>query len=277
VRIAISKEIIRAFYDSEVQYEWERLERHPIEWILTTHELEKTIKPGESVLDLGGGPGRYTLHFARMGCQVTLVDLSDGCVGWAKARAEEEGLAINTIQGDALDADMLLSGQSFDHVLMMGPLYHLLLEEDRKKAVENALVLTKPGGRLYLSFLLMFSGVIYYMSNCPEMILGEAETPFLNAVMGGYSYGGPAFTEAFFVDQNEILPFMNPFGLEDQHLFGQEGILGQFENQWLLQPDNVKKAFLDLAIPLLERPEYLSYAEHAMLHGRKPQQKDNPR
>ena len=270
----MSKETIRAFYDEQVEYEWERMDRHPIEWILTTHELEKTIKPGDSILDLGGGPGRYALHFARMGCKVMLVDLSDGCVAWAMAKAEQEGLEIKFMQGDALEADRQLVGQSFDHVLMMGPLYHLLLEEDRKRAVQNAIVLTRPGGRVYLSFLLMFSGVIYYMSNNPEMILGEAETPFLDAVKGGYSYGGPAFTEAFFIDQKEILPFMAPFGLEDQHLFGQEGILGQFENQWLLQNEAVRKAFIDLAIPLLERPEYLSYAEHAMLHGRKPQKLD---
>lgn len=270
----MGQEIIRAFYDGDVQYEWERLERRPVEWLLTIHELEKTIKPGDSVLDLGGGPGRYALHFARMGCKVTLVDLSEGCVNWAKAKAEEQGLKLELMQGDALEVDKLLAGRSFDHVLMMGPLYHLLLEADRKKAVQNALALTKPGGRVYLSFLLMFSGVIYYMSSNPEMILGEAEIPFLNAVKGRYSYGGPAFTEAYFIDQNEILPFVAPFGLEDQHLFGQEGILGQFENQWLLQPDAVQKAFLDLAYPLLERPEYLSYAEHAMLHGRKPIKKD---
>lgn len=270
----MSKETIRAFYDEQAQYEWERLDRHPIEWILTTHELEKTIKPGDSVLDLGGGPGRYALHFARMGCKVTLVDLSEACVNWAKTRAEEESLDIQFLQGDALEVDRLLAGRSFDHVLMMGPLYHLLLEEERKRAVQNALALTRPGGRLYLSFLLTFSGVIYYMSSCPEMILGEAETPFLDAVKGGDSYGGPAFTEAFFIDQNEILPFMAPFKLEDQHLFGQEGILGQFENEWLLQPEAVRKAFLDLALPLLERPEYLSYSEHAMLHGMKPKGND---
>lgn len=83
------------------------LERHPIEWILTTQELEKTIKPGNSVLDLGGGTGRYTLHFARMGCKVTLMDLSTGCLGWAKARVEEEGLEIKVMQGDALEAQSL--------------------------------------------------------------------------------------------------------------------------------------------------------------------------
>lgn len=147
----MGKETIRAFYDEQVQYEWERLERHPIEWILTTHELEKTIKPGDSVLDLGGGPGRYALHFARLGCKVTLIDLSEGCVTWAKAKAEE-GLNLLVMQGDALEADALLAGQSFDHVLMMGPLYHLLLETDRRRAVKNALDLTKPGGRVYLSF-----------------------------------------------------------------------------------------------------------------------------
>ncbi|MEA4811220.1 MAG: methyltransferase domain-containing protein [Anaerolineaceae bacterium] len=266
----MGKEEIRAFYNHDVQKEWDRLERHPIEWILTTKVLDGIIQAGESVLDLGGGPGRYSLHYAAKGCPVTLVDLSEGNINLAKEKAMEADLEIEAMQGDALQAPSLLAGQQFDHVLVMGPLYHLLNEEDRKTVVRNTLALTKPGGRVYFSFLLMFSGVVYYMSELPEMITGSEETPFLNAVKRGNSYGGMAFTEAFFIDQNEILPFMEPFALQDQHLFGQEGILAQFERQWKLQTPEVQQAFIDLAVPLLERPEFLSYSCHAMLHGKKP-------
>lgn len=48
---------------------WERLEKHPFEFRLTSWMLEKHIKPGDRVLDVGGGPGRYAIHFAKMGCE----------------------------------------------------------------------------------------------------------------------------------------------------------------------------------------------------------------
>ena len=62
---------------------------------------------------------------------------------------------------------------------------------------------------------------------------------------------------------------MAQFQLNDQHIFGQEGILAQFQPVWLQQTDEVKQAWLNMAFKLLERPEYLSYSEHVMVHGQK--------
>lgn len=70
-------EIVKKFYDETVDYEWERLERHKVEFELTKRYLNRYIKPGDKVLDLGGGPGRYSLYLAELGCAVTLADLSE--------------------------------------------------------------------------------------------------------------------------------------------------------------------------------------------------------
>ena len=40
--------------------------------------MDKYIRPGDRILDIGGGPGRYAIRFAQRGCAVTLVDLSPG-------------------------------------------------------------------------------------------------------------------------------------------------------------------------------------------------------
>lgn len=66
--------IIQEHYDSDVQYEWDRLERHPFEFAITTKMMDRYIKPGDRILDIGGGPGRYSLYYAQKGCDVTLVD-----------------------------------------------------------------------------------------------------------------------------------------------------------------------------------------------------------
>ena len=48
---------VRDFYDNAPQTEWDRLERQPFEFELTTYMMDKYIRPGDSVLDIGGGPG----------------------------------------------------------------------------------------------------------------------------------------------------------------------------------------------------------------------------
>lgn len=261
---------IREFYDQNVCLEWERLDRHPIEFLLTKRVLDQYIHPAQSVLDLGGGPGRYSLYLCERGCQVTLMDLSPANVEFALSKAATANLSLEGLTGDALDALSLLPERQFDHVLLMGPLYHLLEESDRQRAVSNALDLLKPGGRLYVSFLLIFSGMIYYMKNAPQGILDESDRVFFEAVINDQSYGGAAFTQAYFIRQADVLPFMSQFALEDQHIFGQEGILAQFENTWLQQSPEVQQGWLDMAYQLLERPEFLSYSEHVMVHGLKP-------
>lgn len=262
--------IIKHFYDNNVEYEWTRFDRRPIEFLVTKHVIDQYIQAGESVLDLGGGPGRYSLHYAQKGCKVTLMDLSDGNVDFAMAKASEQGLELEGLTGNALDANNHLKNRQFDHVLLMGPLYHLLEEVDRVKAVQTALKLLKPGGRLYVSFLLMFSGMIYYMTQIPEGILDQSDKPFFDAVIHDESYGGAAFTQAYFTRQGDILPFMAKFNLEDQHIFGQESILAQFQPTWMQQLDEIKQGWLKMAYHLCERPEFLSYSEHVMVHGRKP-------
>ena len=85
-------ETVRRFYDQGAEQEWLRLEGHPFEFILTTWMMDKYIRPGDTILDIGGGPGRYSIHYAKKGCAVTLADLSPGNVDFALGKAEKEGV-----------------------------------------------------------------------------------------------------------------------------------------------------------------------------------------
>lgn len=264
-------EVVRNFYDENVQYEWERLDRNPFEFALTTAMMERHIRPGDRVLDIGGGPGRYSLYFAGRGCDVTLLDLSENNVRFARQKAAEQGLRLTALAGDAREADKLAGGP-FDHVFLMGPLYHLLEEAERIRAVEAALACLKPGGNLYASFILLFSGMIYMMRQAPEHIVEEMEVKYNNyidCVVRDDSYGGASFTEAFFIRLGDVLPFMARFPLSTLHLFGQEGILAPCERNILAQPKEIVDRWVNVALQLCEREELLSFAEHVMYIGRK--------
>ncbi|MDR0325709.1 MAG: class I SAM-dependent methyltransferase [Oscillospiraceae bacterium] len=260
---------VRDFYNQNPETEYNRIAGRP-EFMLTCRYIDRYIQLGDTVLDIGGGPGRYALYLAQKGCDVTLIDLSEENAAFAASRARDEKLPLKAMQGDAREADKLLGGL-FDHVLLMGPLYHLLEEADRIKAVSAALRLLKPGGLLFTSFISMGGGLVYLLREMPELVIHPDEERFLIPLIEGKSYGGAAFTQAFFISQNEVLPFMARFPLEKLHLFGQESILAPNEHNVMKQPPEVIAAWLDLAEKMCEREEYLSWSEHLMYIGRKTQ------
>lgn len=267
-------EAVRKFYDQGAEQEWLRLEtRHPFEFILTAWMMDKYIRPGESILDIGGGPGRYSIHYAKKGCAVTLADLSEGNVAFAKKKAEEENVPLTAHAKNCLELEELGLGQ-FDHVFLMGPLYHLLEEEERINAVDIALKHLKPGGKLYVSFILLFGGVIYDMQNGGNVVRDYQNPgfrPAFDGVVTGEDFRNTAgFTHAYMWHWRNILPFMERFGLEKLHFFGQEGIMSPIEPQVLERDRAEFDRWAELAKQYLEVPELLAFSEHAMYIGRKP-------
>ena len=260
-------EIIRSYYDSCEEIEWGRIDNRP-EFLLTCRFINRYVKPGDRILDIGGGPGRYSLWLAAKGCDVTLLDLSPENVRFAKENAVSQGLQISTIVGNALTAAESVEGQ-FDHVLLMGPLYHLLEESDRVQSMYSALKLLKPQGTLFVSFINMFAGMIYAMKIAPEIIIDQNESEFYRTVLEDTSFAGQAFTQAFFINQKEVLPFMEQFPLEKLHFFGQESILSPCESNIMMQPQEIVEAWLDMSEKLAEREDLLSWSEHLMYIGRK--------
>lgn len=263
--------IIQDYYDSEVQEEWNRIVGRP-EFLLTCRMLNRYIQNGDTVLDIGGGPGRYSIYLSEKGCRVTLLDLSAENTKFAAAKAMEQNVLLQTVTGDAREADNLTQGL-FDHVLLMGPMYHLLEENSRTDAVKAALNCLKPGGTLFVSFINMTAGIIYGMKIAPEMIASTLpdDITYLNHFITQKSFAGDAFTKAFFISQQEILPFMSKFPLEKLHLFGQEGITSPCEHNLMSQPAEIVDLWLDFCERIWEREDLLSWSEHLMYVGRKVQ------
>ena len=266
---------VKEYYDGNPQAEWDRLEEHPFEFIFTTHMIDPYIREGDRILDIGGGPGRYSVYYAKKKCDVTLIDLSDGNIALAGQKSIEYDVSFRRICANCLDLDSMDLG-TFDHVFLMGPLYHLTDKNDRIRAVELALKRLKPGGILYCSFILDFSGIIYCLKSgpgcLPVVLTDPTQKQLIESVVSGTEYTGPAFTSACFVNQKQIEPFMKPFGLEKLHLFGQEGILALNENQVKEFPPEEYELWIEIAKRFLELPEYMAFSEHAMYIGRKPKQ-----
>ncbi|MDQ8738456.1 class I SAM-dependent methyltransferase [Paenibacillus sp. LHD-38] len=266
--MADSVEIVKKFYDETVHYEWDRLDRHKVEYELSKRYMNRYIKPNDSVLDLGGGPGKYSLYLSELGCDVTLADLSQNNVDFAMNKAQEFELPLNSICIDSRDLSAFEDGH-FDHVLCMGPMYHLKEENDRVKTINECLKKLKPNGTLFVAFVSSFSFVWDYLISNPGMILTDERKSELNIILDDVNFSGHGFTDNFFIRPKDVLPFFEKFELEKLHLVNCESFLYLREPELLKQSPEVITAWLDLAEQVCEREDLMSLAEHFMYIGRK--------
>ena len=261
---------IREHYNADPLKEWDRLQkRTPYEKYITTRMMDRYIKPGDTILDIGGGPGHYSVHYAKQGHAVTLLDLSDGNVRFAKKKARQYGVKISAMQGNALDLSRFADA-SFDTVFLMGPLYHLMNEESRLQAIREAMRVLKPGGYLFSSFILMFGGVIYGLRELQETILWPEEQPYFEVAANDEGLAFRAFTFAHMTtvrDAKQLLASVS--GLETVTVFGQESILAPYKNVLNRSPKKIRQAWYDYALRFCEKEDYLTHSEHLMIVSRK--------
>ncbi|MCL1822973.1 MAG: methyltransferase domain-containing protein [Oscillospiraceae bacterium] len=265
--------IVKAHYDADPQKEWDRLaggKYGKFEFRIAAHFMDKYIKPGDSVLDIGGGTGRYSIWLAQKGCDVALFDLSEQSIEFAEKKAKEYNVGLKTFAGDAryISANPKLA-KKYDHVLVMGPLYHLINENDRIAVLKGAISHLKKGGTLFVSFISLIGGYVYMARECPELITLPAEQVPVNAFINGQSFGGDGFTRAFFAYPDYILPFMEQFPLKKLHFFAQEGISAPFAQHYAKLSQEAVEEWYRISLAVCEKPEFFSYAEHLMYIGEK--------
>ncbi|WP_170308096.1 class I SAM-dependent methyltransferase [Paenibacillus dakarensis] len=261
-------ENVRQFYDQTVNYEWDRLERHKVEFELTKRYIKRYLKPNDRVLDLGGGPGRYSLFLSELGCDVTLADLSHNNVTYAMNKAQKLGLPLEGLIVDSRDLSSI-GDEQYDHVLCMGPMYHLLNEKDRIKTVKECLKKLKQNGTYFVAFVSSYSFVWDYLIQNPALILDKKRKSDLEFMINDQNFAGHGWSDNYFIRPHDILPFFEKFELEKLHLINCESFLYMREAELLNQPLDVVSAWLDLAEQVCEREDFLSLAEHLMYIGRK--------
>ena len=124
-----------------------------IEFITAMKYIKDYLKDGNKILDVGAGTGRYSLELQRDGYDVTAVELVKHNLRYI----EKKG--IKCYQGNAIDLSRF-EDNSFDMVLLFGPMYHLLTMEEKVKALEEAKRVSKK--YIFISYCMNEFAVIYH-------------------------------------------------------------------------------------------------------------------
>lgn len=105
------------------------------------------IKPGETILDAGCGPGVHSIRAAKAGVKVCAIDISEAMLKHAQQRVKDVGLSdsIEFHQKDLTKLDF--PDAHFDYVFSWGVIIHI---PDAEKALDELARIIKPGGKLAL-------------------------------------------------------------------------------------------------------------------------------
>lgn len=121
-----------------------------VEYLTTMRYIQKYIKPGMQILDVGAGTGRYSIALAKLGCKIEAVELIPHNIDVFKQKITTED-TITIRQGDAKDLSCFADDE-FDITLLLGPMYHLYTVDEQKQALSEALRVTKKGGLLFTAY-----------------------------------------------------------------------------------------------------------------------------
>ena len=100
-----------------------------VEFLTTIRYIEKYLRPGMRILEIGAATGRYSHYFARQGYHVDSVELiAHNIEIFKKNTYPEEKITIT--QGNAKDLSMF-DDNTYDITLLLGPMYHLFTEKEK--------------------------------------------------------------------------------------------------------------------------------------------------
>jgi S-adenosylmethionine-dependent methyltransferase len=257
-------------YDSSPEREWDRLgKKNPIEFAITMLALQEyLLAPPANILDIGGGPGRYAVALTQQGYSVTLLDLSRGNLEFARAKADEAAVQLTGyVHGNALSLSQF-ADESYDTVLLLGPLYHLLKAEERERAIKEAKRVLKIGGYLFSAFLTRSSYIRFMAKEHPSLILDDRRKLIMET--GLYkpaSEGG--FIDAYFAHHHEVKPLMEQCGLQTIDLISCEGLISMIDDKLNELSGAAWEAWVRLNYVWAKDPAVHGMAEHLLYVGRK--------
>lgn len=229
-----------------------RLDRRhgQVEFITSIRYLEEYLQKGDRIVDIGAGPGRYSLYFKNKGYDVTAVEYVRPNIGMLKAKDKD----IRIVEASATDLSMFEDNE-FDVAIMFGPLYHLYRKEDKLKALSEAKRITRK--YIFVTYIMNEYSVIEYAfkDNNYKQIKDKLDET--------YHIDDP--DALFFQSRIEDIDELNSLsGLKLVRRFASDGPSDYMRRTINNMDEETFEAFIDFHLKTCERKELLGASSHVV-------------
>ncbi len=221
-----------------------------VEFLTSVRYISECLRPGDRIVDIGAGPGRYSLYFRNEGYDVTAVEYVRPNIGKLRARDKD----IRIVEATATDLSMFHDCE-FDIAILFGPMYHLPSNEERLKALLEAKRITKR--RIFAAYLMNEYAVIEHAFK------DDNYRGIKDKIREDWKIDDPdaLFFHARIEDMDEL---NERSGLRSVLRFSQEGPSDYMRNAINRMDDETFFAFIDFHLKTCERKDLLGASSHVV-------------
>lgn len=230
-----------------------------VEYRTTMRYIHRYLSPGMRVLEVGAGTGRYSHALAKEGFTVDAVELVPKHIRAFKRKiTPDETISIR--RGNVLDLSAIPDG-SYDVILVLGPLYHLYNEDDKRRAIAEVLRVTKPGGVVFAAYCVGDNTIYQYgfiKGNIWELLeKGMLDTETFH----------PKSTPKEFIElvrKEDIDRLMMPFAVERLHYVATDLYTCFIKDTVDAMDEKTFALYMQYHFFLCERPDVIGMTNHSL-------------
>ncbi len=226
-----------------------------VEFETTMHHLRRFLCQGQFILDIGAGTGRYASALMVEGYRVKAVELVRRNI---EVFLRREPMA-DVVQGDARNMPFLPDAMA-DVTLLLGPLYHLMGDEEKLKALVEAKRVTKPGGLIFIAYLMNEYSILSYCFDEDRIAdlrkRGVVDSEYHIQVQEDELYD--------YIRVGDINRLNRKAGLERVTIFSPDGAADYMRTRLNRMSEETFSHFIEYQKCISERPELIGAGSHTV-------------
>jgi len=254
-----TKDYLTQYYE-HYDEEGRLLSKHGrIEFITTMHYLKKYLQPGMKIIEIGAATGRYSHALAQKGYPVDAVELVEHNIALFKQNTLP-GEPVTITQGNAVELSMF-ADNTYDITLLLGPMYHLFTEEEKRKALSEAIRVTKKGGVVFVSYCMGDASILSYgfirgeIYNIIEKCMLDTET------FDTFSHPWDIFE---LHRKEDIDRLRGAFPVTQLHFVASDGYTNHMRQTVDNMDDRMYEIYVKYHLATCERPDMVGYSHHTL-------------
>ena len=226
-----------------------------IEFKTALYYIDKYIKQGNKLLDVGAGTGKYSIYYSNKGYDVTAVEL----VKHNLRVIEKNNKDIKCILGNATNLSKI-NDNTYDITLLFGPMYHLISYEDKLKALNEAKRVTKKNGYIFISYCMNEYALITH-GFIDNNIINELDNKRVNKAYKITPKNDDLYS---FVRLEDINKLKRDSKLKRVNILSQDGPTEYIKKSVNKMDNKTLDIFFDYHLKTCERKELLGASRHVL-------------
>jgi S-adenosylmethionine-dependent methyltransferase len=153
-------------------------------------------------------------------------------------------------------------------VLLMGPLYHLLEQDDGRRAAAEAVRVARRGGMVFATNITRYAAIRFWAKRDPMRVVND-RVRYERQVETGRMPDADNFTDLYLMRPAELPGLFDGLGTEHVVTVACEGVVSMIREKLMELEGDAWDYWVDLNYRLGQDPDAHGLAEHLLWIGRK--------